>query len=174
MTARMKLIAVALAGALTTGVAGIALAHGGPGMGPHGGRMEGRGPQAEQMGQRLAALKAALNLQPNQMAAWDAFEAKVAANQQARSKLREAMPARGDRDAMADFRVQMLKFNAQAADEANQARKALVGLLSAEQKQVYDNFRPGPGPMAGQRGEGRGPGHRHGGPGGCVGAPATT
>lgn len=174
MTARMKLIAVALAGALVTSATGIAMAHGGPGMGPQGGRMEGRGPQAEQMGQRLAALKAALNLQPNQKAAWDAFEARVTANQQARSKMHEAMPARGDRDAMSDFRVQMLKFNAQAADETNQARKALVGVLSAEQKQVVDNFRPGPGPMAGRRGDGQGPGHRHGGGGGCITAPATT
>lgn len=174
MTGKMKLIAVALAGALATGTTGFAFAHGGPGMGPHGGRMEGRGPQPEQVGQRLTALKTALNLKPNQQPAWDAFEAKIKANQQARIKLREAMPAPGDREAIADFRVQMMKFNAQAAEETNQARKALVGLLSAEQKLVYDNFRPGPGPMAGRRGEGYGPGHRQGGRGGCVAAPATT
>jgi hypothetical protein len=156
MQARMKLIAVALAGALA---AGSALAHGGMG---YGGMGPGRhaGPQPEVVAQRLGTLKESLKLQPNQTAAWSAFEAKITANMQSRAKLREAMPAPADRDAMADFRVTMMKFNAQAAEEANVARKALVATLSPEQKATFDSFRPGP--MAGA-GAGNGPGHRHGG-----------
>jgi hypothetical protein len=169
MKARMTLIALALAGAVaTTG----ALAHGGMGYGPHGGPGM-RGPATpEQATQRLAPLKDALKLQPNQMAAWNAFEGKVKANAQARAKLRESMPAPANRDAMADFRVSMMKFNAQAADETNQARKALVATLTPEQKATFDSFRPGP--MAG--GPGYGQGRHHGGPGygpgprgGCMG-----
>lgn len=172
MKARMTLIALALAGAVAaTG----ALAHGGFGPGHGAGQGPGaRGPATpEQVTQRLAPLKDALKLQPNQLAAWNAYEGKITANAQARAKLREAMPAPANRDAMADFRVSMMKFNAQAADETNQARKALVATLSPEQKATFDNFRPGP--MAGG-GPGYGPGHRHGGPGygpgprgGCMG-----
>jgi hypothetical protein len=168
MNARMKLMTVALVAALSTGAA---LAHGGMGYGPHGGPGM-RGPvSAEQVTQRLAPLKEALKLQPNQVAAWNAYESKIAGNAQARSKMREAMPAAGDRDAMADFHVTMMKFNAQAAEETNIARKALVATLSAEQKTTFDNYRPGP--MAGARGDGYGPGHRHGGGprGGCMGVP---
>jgi hypothetical protein len=164
MKSRMTMIAAALAASM---LAATAYAHGGHGWGggpgPGAGRGDMRGPAPEQMAQRmterLTALKGALKLQPNQTAAWDAYEAKVAANMQARAKMHEAMPARGDRDAMADFRVTMMKFNAQAADEANQARKALTATFSAEQKATFDSFR-GPGAMAGA-----GPGARSGGPG---------
>lgn len=179
MNARMKLMAVALVAALS---AGTALAHGGMGYGPHGGT-GARGPMTpEQVTQRLAPLKDALELQPSQLGAWNAFEGKITANAQARNKLREARPAPTDRDALADFRVTMLKFNAQAAEETNAARKALVATLTPEQKATFDGFRPGHGPMAGGRGDGYGPGHRHGGGGygpgygggprgGCMGAP---
>jgi hypothetical protein len=171
MNARTKLIAVALVAALA---AGTALAHGGMGHGPHGGP-GARGPLTpEQVTQRLAPLKDALKLQPNQQGAWNAYEARIAANAQARAKLRESMPAPADRDAMADFRVSMMKFHAQAAEDTNVARKALVATLTPEQKATFDSYRPGP--MAG-RGDGYGPGHRHGGPGqgprgGCVGGNA--
>jgi len=152
MKARITLIALGVATALA---AGTAFAHGGMGQGP-------QGPMTpEQVTQRMTPLKEALKLQPTQMAAWNAFEGKVAANAQARAKLRESMPAPGNRDAMADFRVAMMKFNAQAAEETNNARKALVATLTPEQKTTFDNFRPGP--MAG--GPGYGPGHRHGGGG---------
>lgn len=156
MNARTKLMAVALVAALS---AGTALAHGGMGYGPHGGP-GARGPMnPEQVTQRLAPLKDALKLQANQQAAWNAFEGKITANAQARNKLREARPAPTDRDAMADFRVTMMKFNAQAAEDTNAARKALVATLTPEQKATFDSFRPAP--MAG--GPGYGPGHRHGG-----------
>jgi hypothetical protein len=172
MKARMTLIALTLAGALTTTGA---MAYGvyGPGRGAGYGPGVRAPATPEQVTQRLAPLKDALKLQPDQMAAWNAFEGKVTANAQARAKLRESMPAPADRDAMADFRVSMMKFNAQAADEANQARKALLATLSPEQKATFDSYRPGP--MAGG-GPGYGPGHRHGGPGygpglrgGCMG-----
>ena len=160
MNTKLKVMAVALAAALA---AGTAMAHGGMGYGPGSGPGQ-RGPMtSEQIAQRISPLKEALKLQPNQLDAWNAYEAKLAANAQARAKLHEAMPARGDRDAMADFRVTMMKFNAQAAEETNNARKALVATLSAEQKTTFDNFRPGP--MARGGGAGYGPGHRHGGSG---------
>ncbi len=165
MTRRLTIIAAALAASM---LAATAYAHGGPGWGGGPGQGPGYGPgrgdmrgaTPEQMTQhrtqRLAELKGALKLQPNQVAAWDAYEARLVANQQARVKMHESMPARGDHDAMADFRVSMMKFNAQAAEEANQARKALVATLSTEQKATFDSFR-GPGPLA------AGPGQRFGG-----------
>jgi hypothetical protein len=172
MKARMTMIAATLAASM---LAATAYAHGGPGWGGGPGQGPGYGPgrgdmrgdmrgemraapeqMAQQMTQRLASLKGALMLQPSQIAAWDAYEARLVANQQARVKMHESMPARGDHDAMADFRVSMMKFNAQAAEETNQARKALVATLSTEQKATFDSFR-GPGPQA------AGPGQRFGG-----------
>lgn len=172
MQAKMKFVAVALAGTLAVASA---MAQMTPAAGSGYGRMDGRGPpSAEQITQRLTPLKDALKLRPDQISAWDAYEAKLVAAAQARSKMHEAMPARGDRDAMADFHVTMMKFNAQAAEETNLALKALVARLSAEQKATFDVFRPGPGPMAGGRGDG--PGHRHGHRprGNCVDVPAKT
>jgi len=153
MNARISLIALGVAAALA---AGSALAHGGMGHGP-------RGPMTpEQVTQRMTPLKEALKLQPNQVAAWNAYEARITASAQARAKMHEAMPAPGDRDAMADFRVTMMKFNAQAAEESNNARKALVATLTPEQKTTFDSFRPGP--MAGvPGGPGHGLGHHQGG-----------
>ena len=49
-----------------------------------------------------------------------------------------------DRDARMDFRVRMMKFNAQAAEEALAARKLLVATLTPEQKAALDRFGPGP------------------------------
>jgi hypothetical protein len=136
MKLRMTLVALALAGALGSGTA---LAHGGPrhGDGP-------RGPiTVEQVSKRLNALKTELKLQPAQMGAWSALEAKILGNTEARLKLRESRPRTDDRDARMDFRVRMMKFNAQAAEEALAARKALVATLSPEQKATLDRFGPG-------------------------------
>jgi hypothetical protein len=155
MNARISLIALGVAAALA---AGSALAHGGMGHGP-------RGPMTpEQVTQRMTPLKEALKLQPNQVAAWNAYEGRITANAQARAKLHETKPAPADRDAMADFRVTMMKFKAQAAEETNSARKALVATLTPEQKTTFDNFRPG-SMAGGPGGTGYGPGHRHGGGG---------
>lgn len=136
MKIRPTLVALALAGALASGTA---LAHSGPrhGDGP-------RGPiTVEQVSKRLGNLKAELKLQPAQTAAWDAFEAKVVSNTKARLALRESRPRTDDRDARMDFRVRMMKFNAQAAEEALAARKALVATLTPEQKATLDRFGPG-------------------------------
>lgn len=148
MQARMKLIAVALAAALA---AGGALAHSGFGhAGAHGrGMGMAGGPTPEAVAKRLGTLEDALKLQPHQMATWQAFEATIKTNAQKRAELREAMPPPADRDAMADFRVTMLKFAAQAAEQTNVARKALVATLSPEQKATFDSFRPGRGSMSG-------------------------
>ena len=140
------------------------------GMGPMGGGAGGmrgmRGP--EFAAQRLAGVKDALKLQPDQLAAWDAFEARAKSNLEARAKMREGMVEhRGNADAMAEHRVTMMKFNAQAAEEMLAARKALVAVLTPAQKATFDQFRPGMGPMArGPAGEWRGQGMRRGyGPG---------
>jgi hypothetical protein len=76
MNARISLIALGVAAALA---AGSALAHGGMGHGP-------RGPMTpEQVTQRMTPLKEALKLQPNQVAAWNAYEGRITANAQARA-----------------------------------------------------------------------------------------
>ena len=136
MKLRMTLMALALAGVLGSGTA---LAHSGPrhGDGP-------RGPVTiEQVSKRLNVLKGELRLQPAQMNAWNAFEAKIVSNTEARLKLRESRPRSDDRDARMDFRVRVMKFKAQAAEETLAARKALVATLSPEQKATLDRFGPG-------------------------------
>jgi len=132
MRVTMKLAALAVVGALA---ATTALAHGG-----HG-RWEGRGaaPPAA-VGERLEALEAALKLQPAQAASWAAFESTLVANAQERARLRQAMPDRADREALADFRVAMMKFNARAAEQANDARRALVATLTPEQRATFERF----------------------------------
>lgn len=187
MQARKTLIALLMTSALAAS-AGAALAHGpGPGHGP--GRGVGMGPNAEWAAQRMADLKSALQLTPAQDGAWAAYQDAYKRALDGRAKLHESMQGmRGNPDAMADARVAMLKFNAQSAEEINNARKALTATLTPEQKATFDQFR-GPGMMAGGGrgpggggrdygpGQGHGQGHHHGpgsgrGPGAC--APSTT
>jgi Spy/CpxP family protein refolding chaperone len=142
------------------------------GMGHRGGMgMGGMGSMRvpEAAAQRLATMKDALKLRPDQAAAWDAFEAKARSNVETRSKMREGMAERrGNADAMAEYRVTMMKFNAQAAEEMLAARKALAAVLTPEQKATFDTFGPGMGPMArgpAARGPGMGRGFGPGTPG---------
>lgn len=115
------------------------------------------GMQPENVTARLADMKAALALQPDQLAAWDAYAARVQAQAEARAKLREGMYAlRGDRQAMSDYRVTMLKQNAEAAEQINTLRKELTATLTAEQRATFDHFRMGPAVGDGRFGE-RGP-----------------
>ncbi len=176
MKARNTLLTVTAAGALGA-IATAALAHGpgwdnnnahcpaaahcmmagaGPmaGMGMRG----GRSPEFAQA--RLDLLKAALNLQPDQLDAWNAFEARVKAQREERAKMHEAMRNfQGDSQALADQRVEWLKRRAQAAEEINAVTKRLYSTLTPEQKATFDRFRPGPGAMAAY-GPGRGRGCR--------------
>lgn len=181
---RKGLMTMAIATALAA-VSAVALAHGGHGAGAGmaggdcpmmggGAGMQGMGPmhgpggaggmrgmRAERMpeiaAQRLAGVKDALKLQPGQVAAWDAFEAKARSTVEARAKMRAGMVEhRGNADAMAEHRVTMMKFNAQSAEEMLAARKALTAVLTPEQKATFDQYAPGMGPMA------RGPGMRRG------------
>jgi hypothetical protein len=127
--------------------------------GPQMDRYGAMGPMAqpEAVAARLDALEAELKLQPNQKAAFDAYAAKLRAEAEARAQFRDGMRSRmGDPDAMLDYRVTIAKHRAEALDELNQRRKALVTLLTPEQKQVLDRHRPGPGPRMGGRGPGRG------------------
>jgi hypothetical protein len=126
----------------------------------------------------MAGIKDALKLQPNQADAWNAYEAKVKTAAQARAQLRQGMAERrGNPEAMADYRVTMMKHNAQAAEEVNGLRKALVATLTPEQRATFERYAMGPG-MARGPGGGHGPGFGPGmgggrGPGfgrGCTGA----
>lgn len=179
MKARNRLLTIAVAGALGA-IATAALAHG-PGWGNMGancpagancmtagaapmagmGGMGMRGgPNPEFAQARLDQLKAALNLQPNQLDAWNAFEARAKAQIEQAAKMREAMRNfQGDSQALADQRVAWMKQRAQAAEELNALRKNLYATLTPEQKATFDQFRPGPGGMAGY-GPGRGRGCR--------------
>lgn len=157
---------------------GAALAYGpGPqgGMGPRAGAPMDPAQHAERVQFRLTGLKDALKLQPNQLDAWNAYESKVKAEAQTRAQMRQSMQEqRGDAQAMADQRVAMMKYKAQAAEEVNNLRKALVATLSAEQKVTFEQYAMGqrlargPGADGGQRGYGPGGGRGHGR--GCLGA----
>jgi hypothetical protein len=165
MAGKRTLLALAVVGLFAA--AGASYAHG-PGYGPHGGGAGMMGPgagapadpaqQAERVQFRMAGIKDALKLQPNQADAWNAYEAKVKSTAQARAQLHQGMAERrGNPEAMADYR------------------------LTPEQKATFERYAMGPG-MA--RGPGGGPGHGHGpgygqgmgggrGPGygrGCTGA----
>ncbi len=175
MKARNTLLTIAVAGAIGA-LATAALAHGpgwggancpvgancmtvGAGPGPMGMGMRG-GPNPEFAQARLDQLEAALKLQPNQLDAWNAYEARVKAQVEEHVKMRDAMRNfQGDAQALADQRVAWMKQRAQAAEEINALRKALYATLTPEQKATFDQFRPGPGAMAGY-GPGRGRGCR--------------
>ncbi len=178
MKARNTLLTIAVAGALSA-MAAAALAHGpgwayrggdcpaaancampggGPMLGMGGmGRMGMRGgPNPEFAQARLDQLQAALKLQPSQLDAWNAFETRVKAQVEERAKMHEAMRNfQGDSQALADQRLAWMKSRVQAAEELNALRKNLYATLTPEQKATFDQFRPGPGAMAGG-GPGRG------------------
>ncbi len=130
----------------TLSVGSLAFAHSpgaGPGPGPgHMAGQRGMGMQPEAVNQRLAQVKDALKLSPDQQNAWTSYEQAVKRGADGRAKLHESMQAsRGQPDAMGDAHVAMLKFNAQSAEEINNARKALVATLSPEQKTTFESFR---------------------------------
>lgn len=170
MQAKKSVLSLALVGLFAA--AGAALAYG---PGPHDGGMQMGGPpadaaqHAERMQARLGALKEALKLQPNQLDAWNAYEAKVKSEGQARFQMRQAMQQQTDAQAMADQRVAMMKQHAQSAEEINGLRKALVATLSTEQKATFEQYATGPRTGRGAGAEGGRPGHGPGqgyGPGG--------
>jgi hypothetical protein len=185
MQANKTILSLAIASLFAA--TGVALAYGpgaqgwGAGIGPRAGARMDPALMVERVQFRLAGLKDALKLQPNQLAAWDAYEAKVKSEAQTRAQLHQSVfEQRGDAEAWADHRVTMMKHNAQAAEEINGLRKALVATLSEEQKATFERYAMGPGFMngpgagGGPRGYGPGPGYGGGrGPGfgrGCLGA----
>jgi Spy/CpxP family protein refolding chaperone len=181
MQAKKTMLSLAVVGAIAA--AGAAFAYG---PGPQGGGIGMMGPRsgapmdpalhAERVQARLDALKDALKLQAGQVDAWNAYEARVKSGAEARAQLRQEMQAhRGDPEAMADYRVTMMKHNAQAAEEINGLRKAFVATLTAEQQATFNEYSmsprfargPGAGPGFGPgAGGGRGPGYGRG----CLGA----
>lgn len=184
MQANKTIVSLAIASLFAA--TGAALAYG---PGPHGSGGSMMGPRAggpmdpqfmaERVQFRLAGLKDALKLQPNQLEAWNAYAARIENEAQSRAQLHQSMfEQSGDAEAWANHRVTMMKHNAQAAEEINGLRKALVATLSAEQKATFERYAMGPGfmngPCGGPHGYGPGPGHGRGhGPGfgrGCLGA----
>lgn len=160
MQAKKSILTLAIVGLFAA--AGGALAYG---PGPQGGGMRMGGPpataaeHAERMQVRLGTLKEALKLQPNQLDAWNAFEAKVKSDGQARFEMRQAMhQQQGDAQALADQRVALMKQRAQSAEEINGLRKALVATLSPEQKTTFDQYAMGPRMGRGHGAEGGKPG----------------
>ena len=160
MKAKKSILCLAIVGLFVA--AGAALAYG---PGPQGGGMGMGGPpadaaqHAERMQLRLNTLKEALKLQPSQLNAWNAYEAKIRAEGQVGFEMRQAMhQQQGDAQALADQRVAMMKHRAQAADEINGLRKALVATLTPEQKATFDQYSMGPRMRGGPGGDGGKPG----------------
>jgi hypothetical protein len=185
MRATKTILSLAIASLFAAGGAALAYGpgpHGGMGLwGPRAGAPVDQAARTESLQAGLDRLKEALKLQPQQKQAWDAYEAKAKAEAQVRAEMRQSMLGqRGDAQAMADHRVTMMKHNAQAAEEINTLRKALVATLTAEQKAIFDDYMSGPRFAHGagdgtQRGfgPGYGPGRSGRGPGfgpGCAGA----
>jgi 1,2-phenylacetyl-CoA epoxidase PaaB subunit len=159
MQAKKSIVSLAIVSLFAA--AGAAFAYG---PGPQGGGMRMGGPpadaaqHAERMQLRLSTLKEALKLQPNQLDAWNAYEAKVKAEGQVRFEMRQAMHQQTDAQALADQRVAMMKHRAQAAEEINTLRKALVATLTPEQKATFDQYSMGPHMRGGRGAEGGMPG----------------
>jgi hypothetical protein len=184
MNARTSILVLAISSLFAA--TGAAFAYGpGPhaGMGPRAAAPMDPARHAERVQSRLDALKEALKLQPGQLDAWNAYEARVTAAAQSRAQMRQSMlDSRGDAQAMADQRVAMMKHNAAAAEEVNGLRKVLVATLTPEQKATFEQSAPGhrfaggPGAAGARHGHGHGDGPGAGGgrgPGfgrGCVGA----
>ncbi len=140
----------------------------GVGYGPHHG-MRGEGFDPARVDARLNAMATALQLQPNQQAAWEAYAGKVKNQAAVRAKMRADMIAvMNDRQKALELRAEHMKANGAALSDIAQARAALSAVLSPEQKTTLDNF--GRGQMRGYGyGHGHGHGHGYGGGRGCGG-----
>ena len=192
MKVNYKVLSLAVAGVFALGSA-VALAHGpgfGGGMGGFGpmsgfGHMGGYGPMqgdATVVQQRVDQLGAALELQPDQRAAWAAYESKVKSEAQARAKFHEDMQSRwGDPLAMSEFRDTMFRHNSEAALEIGKLRDGLLAVLTPEQKATFGQYGGGPRFAGGAgsdatpgygtgTGRGYGPGMGRGYGRGCIGA----
>lgn len=167
MQAKKSILSLAIVSLFAASAAALAY-----GPGPQGGGMRMGGPpadaaqHAERMQLRLANLKEALKLQPNQLDAWNAWEAKIRAEGQVRFEMRQAMHQfQGDAQAFADQRVAMMKHRAQAAEEINGLRRSLVATLSPEQQTTFDQYAMGPRMRGGKGAQGGMPGMGPGGGG---------
>jgi len=169
MKATTSLLSLVIAGLCAA--TGAAFAYGpGPqsGMGPRAAASLDPAQRAERMQSRLNTLKEALKLQPAQLDAWNTYATAVTTEAQVRAQMRQSMlDSKGDSQAIADQHVAHMKRNAQAAEELNGLRKALVATLSAEQKTAFEQYAPGP--RGGMRGGGHGPGFGHGAGAGGMG-----
>lgn len=130
---------------------------GGPGMHHGGGMHRGTGMDPAKMQARMQArmdqLKTALKLTPAQQPAWDALDAKMKTQAEARIKQMGEMQAlRGDAQKMLEFRADAMKRNGERLSEVAAARAALVSQLSPEQKTTLEKARTN---FAGEYGHGK-------------------
>lgn len=170
-------ILTALAAALALGTAGAVFAHQGEGpgsrMGMHGeghGRMHG-GDRSAQQAERLAALKTELKITAAQEPAWQQYETVLRQQAEARKAMHDKMQAQRqatpqdpkaaagtDRAALRESMRQQHEAHLAARD---QARQALLAVLTPEQKTLLADQRLGSGRGHGQGAGHRGPMHRH-------------
>jgi hypothetical protein len=129
--------AAALAGLLLAGAAGIAIAQQTPGP-DEGARARGPSPEIAQriIDGRLAWLKAALRLTPEQESLWPALETAIRENAAERMRLRqERWQAREERRARADLVDRLDRIGSRL-----EARAAAVKRLSSALKPLYATF----------------------------------
>lgn len=152
---------VRVAAALATAYAATAMAQGGapggPPPKPKSGAVVDAGPRGQMAvpvrpAHRLEQMKKALNLQPSQMPAWNAYEAAARAHAETQGRLREEMRnTQGDAGKAAEIRKQMDEQRTKAAKEIDPLREALVATFSDEQKTTFERMRPSRGPVAAEQ-----------------------
>jgi len=147
---------VRVAAVLATTYAAAAMAQGGgPAAGPAPKPKAGADAAAASRGQmavparpahRLEQMKKALNLQPAQMPAWNAYEAAAKSHAETQGQLREELrQAQADPKKAAEIRQQMNEQREKAARVIDPLREALLAKLNDEQKVTFDRMRPGRG-----------------------------
>lgn len=126
-----------------------------PGMGPGNmlGRRGGMGPgfnpgnRTEFHAQRMDALKAQLQITPEQEAAWQAFAETADKNM---ASMTERFAQRGSQKSIAE-RAQFMRDRAARMASMADAIDALYKELTTEQQQLADRFAPMGGMMGGRR-----------------------
>jgi protein CpxP len=152
MTSRLQAFKTTLLAGLLCASAGLSLAQTAPagGPGPHaaqGAHAEGKGRHGAakmqaRMAQRLAALKAKLQLTAEQEAGWSSFTAAVqpkprAAMAEKHAEL-EKLPTPERLDRMRTLRAQHMSEMTQRMDLRADATKAFYATLTTTQKKVFD------------------------------------
>jgi hypothetical protein len=94
---------------------------------------------------RLANVKAALKISPEQESAWTAYAAAVKAQAEQRAKFREQMAATTDSAARLELRDKHFAAQTDSIKAVDAARTGLLAALSPEQKATADRLIGYPG-----------------------------